>query len=197
MAVVRWARDIVEGLFTVLVGMKVTIRHFLEKPVTMFYPEERWTLPERFRGLIKVDNTQCLACEACARACPVDCIEIETRKKIEGKGKETVKLIVNYQKCMYCGFCEASCPTGGLWHSHDYENSSETRDEQVIDWMLPENSVKSPKVKVKKKPAPKPKPPAPKPEAAAVPSEPPPPPAPVPAEAEEKEDPKPPESRPE
>ena len=34
----------------VLGGFKVTIRHFFTKKVTMQYPEEKWAVPEGYRG---------------------------------------------------------------------------------------------------------------------------------------------------
>ena len=34
----------------ILGGLKVTLRHFLRKKVTMQYPEEKWVVPEGYRG---------------------------------------------------------------------------------------------------------------------------------------------------
>ncbi len=31
-------------------GFKVTLRHFFKKKVTMQYPEEKWVVPEGYRG---------------------------------------------------------------------------------------------------------------------------------------------------
>ena len=32
-------------------GFKVTLRHFFERKVTLQYPEEKWTVPEGYRGI--------------------------------------------------------------------------------------------------------------------------------------------------
>ena len=34
----------------VLGGFSVTLRHFFRKKVTMQYPEQKWTVPEGYRG---------------------------------------------------------------------------------------------------------------------------------------------------
>src|SRR2546422_5396490 len=31
-------------------GLKITLRHFFRKKVTMQYPEEKWVVPEGYRG---------------------------------------------------------------------------------------------------------------------------------------------------
>ena len=168
MGVIKWAKEIVHGFTTVLVGMKVTMRHMLEPPVTMHYPDEKWAMPDRFRGLIKVDMDACIVCDLCMKACPVKCITIEWERQ-EGKtGKTATRFEVDYQKCLYCGLCTPPCPTDAIWHSHEYENASYTRDPQIIDWVLPEYKVTNPKAKpMKKKAPPKPKP---KPATAAAPA---------------------------
>ena len=161
MVVIRWFTDIVKGFLTVLVGMKVTMRHFLERPVTMHYPDEKWAMPDRFRGLIKVDMKACIVCDLCRKACPVDCILIEWERQEGKSGKVATRFEINYQKCLYCGLCAPPCPTDAIWHSHDYEDASYTRDPQVIDWVLPEYLVINPNAKPMKKKAPPKKKPAP------------------------------------
>jgi len=63
---------------------------------------------------------------------------------------------IDYQKCMYCGLCTAPCPTYAIWHTHEYENASYTRDPHIIDWTLPEYQVTNPNAKPMKKAPPKP-----------------------------------------
>ena len=144
---ISWFTDIIKGFWTVLVGMGVTGKHLFRHPVTMHYPDEKWALPETFRGLLKCDIPACIVCDLCVKACPVDCITIEWKRE-EGKaGKTATKFEINYEKCMYCGLCSEPCPTNAIWHSQEYENSSETRDTMVIDWALPKNRVTNPKAK--------------------------------------------------
>ena len=65
-----------------LKGMALTFRHLFRPKITMQYPEEKWTLPEYYRGvpsLVKDDagREKCVACYMCATACPAQCIYIE------------------------------------------------------------------------------------------------------------------------
>ena len=48
-------------------------------------------------------NDGCVACGACAGACPIGAI-------VEGDGKYEI----NADECVYCGPCAAQCPTGAL-----------------------------------------------------------------------------------
>lgn len=157
--VARWTGEMVSGFRTILVGMGVTWRQLWKPPVTMHYPDEKWRMPDGFRGLIKVDMDACIVCDLCMKACPVDCIEIKWKRE-EGKaGKIATLFTVDYAKCLYCGLCTPPCPTNAIWHSHEYENASYTRDIQKIDWTLPEWRIKNPNAKPQKtKPKPKPKP---------------------------------------
>ncbi|MBI4564637.1 MAG: ferredoxin [Planctomycetes bacterium] len=158
---VRWAADMVRGLYTVLVGMKITAGYLGRPPVTMHYPDEKWQMPENFRGLIKCDMDACIVCDLCVKACPVECITIDWKREAGKSGKIATRFVVDYQKCLYCGLCAEPCPTLAIFHSHEYENASYTREPQVIDWCLPENRVTNPNAKPKAKPAAKPAAPKP------------------------------------
>jgi NADH-quinone oxidoreductase subunit I/NAD(P)H-quinone oxidoreductase subunit I len=146
---IRWAGDIVHGFWTVLVGMRITLRHLGKHPITMHYPDEKWTLPEVYRGVVKCDREACTACELCVKACPVEAITVEWHREAGKPGKLLDHFIVDYQKCMYCGLCVEPCAFGAIFHSHDYENSTYSREALVVDYSLPANDVRSPKAKPK------------------------------------------------
>src|ERR1035437_3660753 len=65
----------------VIGGFKVTLRHFFRKKVTMQYPEEKWVVPEGYRGapyLVKNQQgrTKCVSCQLCEFVCPPKAIQI-------------------------------------------------------------------------------------------------------------------------
>src|SRR5437773_7319069 len=62
-------------------GFKVTLRHFFKKKVTLQYPEEKWVVPEGYRGapyLVKDQEgrTKCVSCQLCEFICPPKAIRI-------------------------------------------------------------------------------------------------------------------------
>ena len=81
---IEWFRNIIVAISTVAEGMVVTLRNWF-----ITYREDRGTFTERFeypekpvpvaaryRGFHRFDLTTCIACDQCAKACPVDCIYI-------------------------------------------------------------------------------------------------------------------------
>src|SRR3990167_9729087 len=82
---VEYFQNIVDTATTIFEGMTVTFSHLFRKPVTIQYPDRiprplAETLPDRFRGFLKVDLDICTACLACMVDCPIDCIKISTKK---------------------------------------------------------------------------------------------------------------------
>jgi len=90
----RYLTNIYDTVNTLWTGMQITFRHMMNirrDNVTLQYPEERWPRPERnigfnhedynvIRSRLHVDIDDCIGCYRCERACPVDCIKIETIK---------------------------------------------------------------------------------------------------------------------
>ena len=83
MIVKRKPLNLFERLYlpAVIGGFRVTLRHFFKKKVTMQYPEEKWVVPEGYRGapyLVKDQegNTKCVSCQLCEFVCPPKAIKI-------------------------------------------------------------------------------------------------------------------------
>ena len=97
----NYLANIWETITTMLTGMGVTLRHLRSirrDNVTLQYPEERWPRPERdigfdhsnynvIRSRLHVDIDDCIGCLKCERACPVDCIKIDT-VKVPNRGED-------------------------------------------------------------------------------------------------------------
>ncbi len=114
-------------------GMALTFKHLFRHPITVQYPEKRLTPSRRSRGNELVwDQEKCTGCRACARACPISIINIETTR-VE-KALVVEKLEVDFGQCMFCGLCVEACPVaGGLAMSRDYEKASYRREALVLD----------------------------------------------------------------
>jgi len=136
---IKYLRDIYEAVWSALKGMRITFRHLFKKPVTLQYPDERWVLPDRFRGFIYNDTNRCDGCRQCAKACPVDCIYIETIGK--GADRFMYRYAVDFNKCIWCGHCTVVCPTSACQHSHDYDHSLYSREDLVYEYVDPKNPV--------------------------------------------------------
>jgi NADH-quinone oxidoreductase subunit I/NAD(P)H-quinone oxidoreductase subunit I len=108
----------------------------IRKEVTEQYPDPVSSktvddLPPRTRGLIHNDIDQCIGCHECAKACPVDCIAIESERQEETQ-KEWVSLYdVDHSKCIFCGLCVEICPTGSVTHSKRYELAAYVRADMI------------------------------------------------------------------
>jgi NADH-quinone oxidoreductase subunit I len=135
-------RDIWDGVVTVLIGMKVTWRHLFTPAVTIQYPDVKLKLPERARNRLYVNMDDCIGCDQCAMACPVDCITIETVKStpdvdlgltsVGTKKRLYVPVFdIDIAKCCYCGLCVYPCPTECIKMTDVYEFSEFERENLV------------------------------------------------------------------
>jgi NADH-quinone oxidoreductase subunit I len=128
----KWLNDLWFGVWTVLVGMRITWRHLFVKKVTLHYPEERWQLPPRSRMRLFMKYEDCIGCGQCARACPVQCIYIKAEKRptteppIFAANGQGIKLDVSVfdidmSLCCYCNLCTYPCPTDCIYMTPEYE----------------------------------------------------------------------------
>ena len=128
----KYFKDIFESVWTILLGMKVTIKHFMGRNKTLQYPSEKWNLPERSRMRLFNKIEDCIGCGQCVRACPVDCIYMTTEKRgkdelpIYASDGTPIKLRVtqfdiDMSLCCYCNLCTYPCPTHCLLMTQEYE----------------------------------------------------------------------------
>jgi hydrogenase-4 component H len=83
---------------------------------TLPYPAEPVSVMPGFRGRPEHDPERCIACAACAIACPPNALSITTDLD---QGLRTWSLFMG--RCIYCGRCEEVCPTGAITLSQDFE----------------------------------------------------------------------------
>jgi NADH-quinone oxidoreductase chain I len=143
----RYFRNIWDGVVTVLIGMKVTFRHLFTPAVTIQYPDVKLKLPERARNRLYVNMDDCIGCDQCAMACPVDCIEIETIKSTPDvdlgltsvgtkKRLYVPRFDIDIAKCCYCGLCVYPCPTECIKMTDVYEFSEFERSNLIYSFAV-------------------------------------------------------------
>jgi NADH-quinone oxidoreductase subunit I len=136
MGLKAYMNDIVEAVVTTAKGMRITARYGVDpkEEVTLQYPEERWEIPEGYRGFLHNDIKTCTACTMCVKTCPVDCISLES---VRGADKRMVlaSYDINIGRCMYCGLCVEVCPPKSLKHTSGYEMASVTRGELILHFI--------------------------------------------------------------
>ena len=131
------------GLVTVITGMRITLKYMFMKSVTIDYPFEKLAFAPRFRGIHEFEADKCIACDMCAKACPVDCIYIDksgARKidkatgKVDPKGGQLLRYAIDYQKCMFCALCTEPCPTDCIHMGKNHDLSSYTREDMIVEF---------------------------------------------------------------
>jgi NADH-quinone oxidoreductase subunit I len=162
----RYFQNIWQSVTTLLIGLSITIKHMFKARrgnVTLQYPEEKWPRPDRnigfdlkiynvIRSKLHVDIDDCIGCRKCERACPVQCIKIDTLKVPKEtdlgltSGGTTKRLLVSrfdidMTECMFCNLCVYPCPedcifmTGGPNSEKqplDYEYSQYDRSKLIF-----------------------------------------------------------------
>jgi NADH-quinone oxidoreductase subunit I len=126
--------DIREGVGTTLKGMRITWNHMFEPTFTMQYPEERKELPDSERGIHEYDVERCIACENCAKACPVACIYIDSEGK--GKAAKLTRFEIDYQKCLFCNLCVPPCPVDCIRMGKEFDLTGYTREDMIVPFHL-------------------------------------------------------------
>ncbi len=117
-----------EGLYLVEIvkGLGLTMGHLLRNIVhqeniyTYEYPEERRTMPPRYRGkhrlMKREDGTpRCVACYCCQTACPAKCITIVAGESPNPDvEKVPVSFDIDHLRCVFCGLCVEACPCDAI-----------------------------------------------------------------------------------
>ncbi|MEM7305961.1 MAG: NADH-quinone oxidoreductase subunit I [Planctomycetota bacterium] len=142
----EYIKNVVNSVKSTLVGMKITGRYLLQKPITVQYPDERLPIPNRYRGIHYLEQEKCINCLACARACPIDCIEMDAVR--HGKELEWVSFTLDYQKCMFCELCVYPCPKDCIHMGTEYAFVSYDRSEFNHDLLSFQGMAREAKVRM-------------------------------------------------
>ena len=124
------------GLKSLFIGLGITGKAFCQPQVTVIYPKQEVDNLSTFRGYVELVGKEddpavprCVACGACVKACPSDCLTIlcpvaakegqEDAPMAMGpapqKGSKTPgAVIVDFSLCSLCGQCAKTCPVDSL-----------------------------------------------------------------------------------
>jgi NADH-quinone oxidoreductase subunit I len=134
-------KDIFEGGWSLVEGMRVTVRRLVRPVVTVQYPRKQLTLSPAYRGHIELKvfpetgTHRCIACGTCQRSCPSGVIKVQGVKEHARGPKFATHYMIDFTRCSLCGLCVECCPTQTLKYSTEYQLEEETRWDGVYDLM--------------------------------------------------------------
>ena len=138
---------LIQGLL--ITGKRFIEGFFLQRNVTIQYPEQKRNYSQRFRGahFISVDSNKienCTACYLCETVCPAECIHIVAQERDPAKNpagvsygvtkeKRPLSFDIDLLRCCFCGFCEEACPKDAIKLSTNYEMADVNREKLYVD----------------------------------------------------------------
>jgi len=129
---------IFEGLKQLLFGLGITSKYLARHAVTLQYPEEKDTIPERSRGMVvllsdhETGQLNCTGCQLCMRACPSGALLVDAPRD-DNKQKWIKEFKLDIGLCCFCGLCEEACNFSALTLCTAYEFSVRDKDELIWD----------------------------------------------------------------
>jgi NADH-quinone oxidoreductase subunit I len=112
-------------IIPLLKGLRLTLKRFFSRPVTIRYPEQKKPMPPRWRGMHYFDKDQkgettCVACGLCVAICPSRCIALEIGEREDGT-RYPIRYEIDALRCIFCGYCQEACPVNAIRLGAGYE----------------------------------------------------------------------------
>ncbi|HYE18515.1 MAG TPA: NADH-quinone oxidoreductase subunit I [Tepidisphaeraceae bacterium] len=145
-SVKAYFQNIRDNVRSIVTGLKITLKYCFQRTVTVQYPEQKLAFAPRYRGIHEFELEKCIACDLCAKACPVDCIYIDKsgpRRIDKATGKvepsdpkngELLRFGIDYSKCLFCALCTEPCPTDCIHMGKLHDLSSYSRADAVVEF---------------------------------------------------------------
>src|SRR3974377_330545 len=127
---------ILKDIAAIAKGMSVTLRELFQPTIVENYPDGPGPLKgavfaERYRGVHVLQRDEkrpekFVSCFLCAAACPSNCIYIEAAEntaenRISGAERYAKVYNIDYNRCIFWGYCVEACPTDAITHGHGFE----------------------------------------------------------------------------
>lgn len=87
------------------------LKNMVSRPATINYPDEPAVYPQRMRGHIRIDISQCISCTLCAQNCPPRAIQVD---------RDAGTWTIDRFDCVQCGSCVNVCPKHCLYMEQGY-----------------------------------------------------------------------------
>jgi NADH-quinone oxidoreductase subunit I len=129
---------LLKDLKNLVAGLGITGKHLGRHAITIQYPEERFEMFDRSRGVVVLLSDQdtgelnCTMCMLCMKACPTAAIYIDAPRG-EDKKRVLKQFNVDFSLCCFCGLCEESCSFDAIKLAPKYEFSTLTKEEHLWD----------------------------------------------------------------
>ncbi|MFH0763187.1 MAG: 4Fe-4S dicluster domain-containing protein, partial [Candidatus Omnitrophota bacterium] len=96
---------------------------------TARFPYEEHKPFKRFRGKPYFYEEDCIGCSACVQVCPSGALEFEDINK---NGRAFRQLTWRAELCIFCGQCQANCPTEkGIMLSNEFDLATTGRRQEL------------------------------------------------------------------
>jgi NADH-quinone oxidoreductase subunit I len=128
--------SVLKNIAAIAKGMSITFMEMFQPTTVENYPDGKGPLrgariEARFRGahVLQRDENgleKCVACFLCAANCPSNCIYIEAadntaEHRVSGAERYAKVYNIDYNRCIFCGYCVEACPTDAITHGHGFE----------------------------------------------------------------------------
>lgn len=105
--------------------MLKTLRNiFKAGDATVKYPFAPLETAPDMRGKPEHDELRCIACAACAVACPPNAIQMQTDLRAG-----TITWSIDYGRCIFCARCEEVCPLDAIRLGSEFELAVMRKDD--------------------------------------------------------------------
>ncbi len=90
------------------------------------YGAGRLVLDSPVMGVVRVDDSRCMLCEACSASCPYGALSL----RVEG---DRIRLVFRHDRCTACGLCLGACTYNAISLVYEYDSSLYGRELSLAD----------------------------------------------------------------